>query len=196
MLTRRRFDERNACDRRMRMRWRRRGRTLYLRFVYQGIVAQNVPAFDVCHQCCGRSACRLGGGIVRGEHHKPRLPPTARNRISRRFLNVLNHDERDGYAPAQWENRLFHRLCAGFDRRARHGRCVRLLAGLSQRKRDSKITSECRDWLQSARSMQPRSGLWESRIPMKRSSPKNGRSNCSDPSDGCQANIRNVCTRL
>lgn len=90
----------------------------------------------------------------------------------------------------------FHRLCAGFDRRARHGRCVRLLAGLSQRKRDSKITSECRDWLQSARSMQPRSGLWESRIPMKRSSPKNGRSNCSDPSDGCQANIRNVCTRL
>lgn len=126
MLTRRRFDERNACDRRMRMRWRRRGRTLYLRFVYQGIVAQNVPAFDVCHQCCGRSACRLGGGIVRGEHHKPRLPPTARNRISRRFLNVLNHDERDGYAPAQWENRLFHRLCAGFDRRARHGRCVRV----------------------------------------------------------------------
>ena len=124
---------------------------------------KNVPAFDVCHQCCGRSACRLGGGIVRGEHHKPRLPPTARNRISRRFLNVLNHDERDGYAPAQWENRLFHRLCAGFDRRARHGRCVRLLAGLSQRKRDSKITSECRDWLQSARSMQPRSGLWESR---------------------------------
>ena len=49
MLTRRRSDERNACDRRMRMRWRRRGRTLYLRFVYQGIMAQNVPAFDVCH---------------------------------------------------------------------------------------------------------------------------------------------------
>ena len=27
----------------MRMRWRRRGRTLYLRFVYQGIVAQTFP---------------------------------------------------------------------------------------------------------------------------------------------------------
>ena len=138
----------------------------------------------------------LVAGLFAANTISPRLPPTARNRISRRFLNVLNHDERDGYAPAQWENRLFHRLCAGFDRRARHGRCVRLLAGLSQRKRDSKITSECRDWLQSARSLQPRSGLWESRIPMKRSSPKNGRSNCSDPSDGCQANIRNVCTRL
>ena len=141
-------------------------------------------------------AINVVAGLLAGEHHKPRLPPTARNRISRRFLNVLNHDERDGYAPAQWENRLFHRLCSGFDRRARHGRCVRLLAGLSQRKRDSKITSECRDWLKSTRSMQLRSGLSKSRIPMKRSSPKNRRSNCSDPSDGCQANIRNVCTRL
>ena len=110
--------------------------------------------------------------------------------------NTISPDERDGYAPAQWENRLFHRLCSGFGRRARHGRCVRLLAGLSQRKRDFKITFKYRDWLQSARSMQPRSGLWESRIPIKRSSPKSGRGNCSDPSDGCQANIRNVCTRL
>ena len=39
------------------------------------------PLSTFAINCCGRSACRLGGGIVRGEHHKPRLPPTARNRI-------------------------------------------------------------------------------------------------------------------
>ena len=38
---------------------------------------------------------------------------------------------------------------------------MRLLAGLSQRKRDSKITSECRDWLKSARNMQLQLGAVE-----------------------------------
>ena len=64
------------------MRWRWRGRTLYLRFVYQGIVAQNVPAFDVCINV----VAGLLAGLVAGLFAANTISPDCRLLLATGFL--------------------------------------------------------------------------------------------------------------